>query len=167
MAAGKQAEITLDTNLRWQYAIRCYAAIDDVEFLFREFISDPTPKMIRAAYMNSLRQWLALGRENDYLLLGVVSKSYRNKTTSHNIMHLFHYISVEDAAKPETIEHLVEGLNNDLMPIRTLSYSHLLGLMPKEAWSIPYDPADPPQFRQKAVRAWVTLLMKKANPKDK
>jgi hypothetical protein len=154
-AAGKP--LSPDTYLRWQYAIRCYAAIDDVEFLFREFAADPTPLLIRGLDMQTLQQWLALGRENDYQMLDVVQKNYRSKTTSLNIMHLFHMISTEDAAKPGTYEHLIEGLNNDLMPIRTLCHSHLFGLVP-EGRKIFYDPAAPPQIRQRAVREWSMLI---------
>jgi hypothetical protein len=154
-AAGKP--MSPDTYLRWQYAVRCYAAIDDVEFLFREFAANPTPLLIRGLYMQTLEHWLAQGRDNDYVLLDVVQKNYRSKTTSHNIMRLFHLVSERDAGKPETYEHLIEGLNNDLMPIRVLSHSHLIGLVP-EGRKIFFDPAAPAEIRQKAVREWTMLI---------
>jgi hypothetical protein len=155
LAAGKP--ISPETYIRWQYAIRCYAAIDDKEVLFREFAANPTPLQIRGLYLGALQQWLAQERDNDYSLLDVVKKSYRNKTASLNIMHLFHLISAKDAVKPETYEHLIEGLNNELMPIRVLCHSHLIGLAP-EGRTIFYDPADQPELRLKAVRAWTKLI---------
>lgn len=155
LAAGKP--ISPDIYLRWQYAIRCYAAIDDVDFLFREFAAGPTPFMIRGLYLEALQHWIALGRDNDYRLLKAVEGNYRSKTTSLNIMHLFHLVSARDAAKPDTYEHLIEGLNNDLLPIRALSHSHLCGLEPK-GLKIPYDPAAPPEIRMRAVREWLALI---------
>ncbi len=155
LVAGKP--ISADAYIRWQYAIRCYAAIDNVEFLFSEFIANPTPLPIRGLYMQTLQQWIALGRPNDYLLLDVVQKNYRSKTASLNIMHLFHPTSERDSLKPETYEHLIEGLNNELMPIRMLSHWHLVNLEPM-GWKIPYDPAAEPQMRQRAVRDWLMLI---------
>jgi hypothetical protein len=146
-----------DTYLSWQYAIRCYTAIDGVDFLFREFAADTTPTAMRFLYMQALQQWIAQERENDYQLLEVLNKTYRPKTTSLNIMHLFHATSREDALKPGTYEHLIEGLNNELMPIRMLSHFHLINMVP-EGWKIPYDPGADAQFRKKAVREWLAMI---------
>ena len=156
LVAGKP--ISPDAYLRWQYNIRCCAAIDNVDLLFGEFIANPTPLPIRALYMQTLQHWISLGRENDYQLLDVVQKNYRSKTTSLNIMHLFHPITREEAFRPETYEHLIEGLNNELMPIRMLCHWHLVNLEPQGLQKIPYDPAAEPQLRQRAVRDWLTLI---------
>jgi hypothetical protein len=155
LVAGKP--IAPETFFRWRHAIRCYAAIDDVNFLFGEFSADMTPAQMRWIYMQTLQQWLALSRDNDYVLFEAVRKQYR-KTESVNIMRLFHMISSEAAAKPDTYEHLIEGLNNDLMPIRALSHFHLLNLAGQVGQKIAYDPSMPPQLRQKAVAAWLQVI---------
>lgn len=152
--AGKQ--ILPDTYIRWQYVIRCYAATDDADSLFRDFAANPTPLQIRGLYMQALQQWLTNGREYDYLLLDVVRKNYR-KTESLNILSLFHPTSAKDALKPETYEHLIENLNNDLLPIRALSHMHLFVLVP-EGRKIFYDPAVEAPIRMRAVREWLTIV---------
>ena len=67
---------------------------------------------MRGYYMLTLRNWIALDRDNDYKLLDVVRRNYR-KTESYNIMHLFHLIPNDRMMKPETYENLIEGLNDD------------------------------------------------------
>jgi hypothetical protein len=154
MVANKP--IQAETYVRWRHAIRCYAAIDDVNFLFGEFCSDTTPLPLRGLYMATLQQWLPQARDNDYILFEAVRKNYR-KTESVNIMQLFHPISREAMEKPDTWEHLIEGLNNDLMPIRALSHAHLFVLVPR-GQKIFFDPAAPAQIRQKAVREWLQII---------
>jgi hypothetical protein len=115
----------------------------------------------------TLQQWLGLNRDHDYQLLEVVRNYHKkSKFVPIKIMELFHSISGEDARKPATYQLLVEGLNNDLMPIRTLSHWHLLQLVPAGA-EIVYDPAMPPERRVRASRQWTDLITAPPKKKDK
>jgi hypothetical protein len=154
---GKGKVMSLETYTQWRFAILCYAAIDDIGTLFDLFAKDDTPLFVRGVCMMTLQQWLAQGRENDYEMLDVVRKNNIKKTASIKIMERFHMVSSADAAKPGTYQHLIEDLNNDLLPIRALSHWHLTGLVPA-GQAIPYDPAMPPQLRVAAVRQWMQLI---------
>ena len=155
MIGGKPPSV--DTYTQWRHAIRCYAAIDDVSTVYGEFARADTPIFIRGLCIPTLQQWLAWNRENDYELLETLRKNGHNKTVSVKIMELFHMISTEDAGKRVTYQNLIEGLNNDVLPIRTLSHWHLLNLVPAGG-NIAYDPAMPRDRREAAARAWVALI---------
>lgn len=156
--SSKEKQISVETYVLWRHAIRCSAAIDDVANLFDAFAQDTTPLFIRGACMMTLQQWLALSRDHDYQLLEVVRKANPDKKTASNkIMELFHSVSTEDARKQATYQRLIEGLNNDLLPIRTLSHWHLFNLAPAGR-EIPYDPAMPRLAREAAVRDWTRLI---------
>jgi hypothetical protein len=159
--------ITADTFTLWRHTIRCRAALDDIGTLYEEFAQDTTPIFIRGQCLQTLQQWLGLNRDHDYQLLEVVRNYHKkNKFVPIKIMELFHSISGEDARKPATYQLLVEGLNNDLMPIRTLSHWHLLQLVPAGA-EIVYDPAMPPERRVRASRQWTDLITAPPKKKDK
>jgi hypothetical protein len=114
--------------------------------------------------MYCLQQWLAMGRDNDYLLLDVLRKEYP-KQASIKMVELVHPPSVEDERKPITYQALIEDLDNDLLPIRFLSASHLYALAPA-GLSISYDAAMPRPERQAAVRAWRKLVRPGELPPD-
>lgn len=155
MTKGKA--MSLETYTQWRYSILCYAAIDDIGNIFELFTKDDSPLFVRGLCMMTLQQWLAQGREHDYDLLDVVRKSNIKRTPSIKIMERFHMVSSADAGKPATYQHLIEDLNNDLLPIRALSHWHLTGLVPA-GQAIPYDPAMPAQLRVGAVREWTRLI---------
>lgn len=157
-----QKEITMDKRISpetfalWRHVIRCSGSIDNVGAVFDEFAQEGTPLFIRGLCMQTLHSWVGLNRDNDYQLLAVLRKNYR-KTESIKIMELFHKITSEDARNPVTYQRLIEGLNNDLLPIRALCHWHLFALV-QAGHNIPYDPAAPRQVREAAVRAWTQLI---------
>jgi hypothetical protein len=150
--------MTPETFARWNHAIRCSSSVDDVSYLFDEFTGESTPPIIRRLCLSTLHQWLGLNRSHDEELYKVVFDSYKKKkTVAVKIMEMFHKISEADARKPGRYQILIEGLNNDLMPIRALSQWHLYALAPAGA-NIAYDPAMPRLNREAAVRAWLQLV---------
>jgi hypothetical protein len=149
---------SLDTFTQWRHAIRCEAAVDSISDVYDEFARTDTPIFIRGLCMQTLQQWIAWNRDQDYELLKAVKKYHNNKTTvSIKIMELFHGVSTDDARKPTTYQHLIENLNNDVLPIRTLSHWHLIKLAPAGG-EIPYDPAASAERRQMAIRQWIALI---------
>lgn len=154
-------QVSADTFSQWRHAIRCYAATDDMSQIVEQFGQEKTPIFIRGLCIDTIQKWLALGREQDYSLLSVLRDSYK-KTESVKIMELFHLISKEDARKPEKYQHLIEGLNNDLLPIRIMSHWHLSVLVPPQlpqGTKIPfYDPDMQAPARRAAQLAWTALI---------
>jgi hypothetical protein len=147
---------SLDTFALWRHAIRCSTAVDDVSTIYEEFAQPLTPIFIRGLCLQALQQWIAWNRDQDYQLLKAIRTS-QPKTVSVKIMELFHGISTDDASKPATYQHLIENLNNDVLPIRTLSHWHLLNLAPAGG-KIAYDPAMPQVQRRLAVGEWISLI---------
>ena len=72
-------------------------------------------------------------------------------------MELFHQISAENAAKPATYQNLIEGLNNDLLPIRSAE-PLAFDCAGAGGRGIAYDAAMPRQMREAAVRQWLMLI---------
>jgi hypothetical protein len=155
MAGGKPLP-SLDTFTLWRHAIRCSAAVDDVSTIYEEFAQPLTPIFIRGLDLQALQQWIAWNRDQDYQLLKAIRISHP-RTVSVKIMELFHGMSTDDASKPATYQHLIENLNNDVLPIRTLSHWHLLNLAPAGG-KIAYDPAMPQGQRRLAVSEWMNLI---------
>jgi hypothetical protein len=160
MTGGKPLP-SLDTFTLWRHAIRCSAAVDDVSTIYEEFAQPLTPMSIRGLCLQALQQWIAWNRDQDYQLLKAIRTSHPKtvsvKIMSVKIMELFHGISTDDASKPATYQQLIENLNNDVLPIRTLSHWHLVNLAPAGG-KILYDPAMPQDRRQLAVGEWKDLI---------
>jgi len=155
---GGDKRMSPETFALWNHAIRSSSSVDDVAHLFEEFANDKTPAIARRLILSTLHQWLALQRDHDQELFKVVLDSSKKKrTVAVKVMELFHKVSEADARKPGTYQVLIEGLNNELMPIRALSQWHLYALAPAGG-NIPYDPAIPRASREAAVRAWSQLI---------
>ena len=139
-----EKKISMYTYAQWRHAIRCSMAIDNISYLYEEFSSpDATPIFIRGQCLECLKHWLALGRENDYVLWEELKRNHR-PIEAVKIMELFHWVSLEDARNPRTYEYLIEGLNNDSLSIRILSHSTLFYLVPA---AIPTTRSPPPGSR--------------------
>ncbi len=157
--ASKQ--VSVDTFSQWRHAIRCYGATDEISRVVEQFGQERTHPFIRLLCIQTIQRWLAIDRNQDYALLAILQGSYR-KTESVKIMELLHYVSSEEARKPEKYERLIEGLNNDLLLIRALSHYHLMVLAPPQlpaGSKIPlYDPDMQAPARRAAVLAWQALI---------
>ena len=155
MPPGKP--LSLDTYTRWQHAIRCWAAVDDVYSIYDDFSHPDTPLVVRGLCLQTLRQWLAWGRDQDHKLFEDLRSFHKTSVMKGKIIGLLHGISREDERKPATYQLLIDGLNNDVLPIRTLSHWHLLNLAP-QGDKIAYDPAWPRDRRDQAIRQWQKLI---------
>jgi hypothetical protein len=153
---GKK-QISNDTIASWRYAVRCLRGIDKVDQLFATFALESTPLFIRGECLSCLQQWLALGRDNDYQLLAAMRGLNYPARPSIKMMELFRFVSVEDERNPGTYQVLIEGLNNELLPIRFLSAWHLYQLAPA-GLKISYDATMQRPEREAAVRAWMKLI---------
>jgi hypothetical protein len=152
---------SLETVALWQHAIRCSAAVDHLDALYRDFAAADTSPIARLMCRGALQNWLGWGYDSDYEMLAVVQKQQGNKRiVAEKIMKLFHPLPEEERQKPLAIDGLVEGLTNPSLAIRVLSHWHLSALYPAGG-EIPYDPS--PTFmsdagRRAAADAWMKLI---------
>jgi hypothetical protein len=156
---------SMDTFANWRHILTSRAAIDDVTHIYEDFQQEKTPIWIRGACLQVLRQWLTWNRENDYVLLEALRDYHGKQPVRVKIMELLHPISDRDAGDPARYQLLIDGLDNELLAIRTLSHAHLLQLIPAAApqlvpqvAKIHYDPAMARTERAPALAQWRKLI---------
>jgi hypothetical protein len=156
---AREKKMTFDTFVNWHHVLTTREAIDDITRIYDDFQQERTPSFIRGACIQLLQQWIAWNRENDFILLDTLRDYHAKQPMRVKIMELLHPIGRRDADKPVTYQMLIDGLNSDLLPIRTLSHWHLLQLLPQVAPQLlpqlaklpPYDPAMTAAQRASAV----------------
>jgi hypothetical protein len=160
--AAKEKPLSVDSILQWQHVVRCREALDDVKHIFQDLQDEGTPPPFRDICIQNLQQWIAWDRQNDFVMMNALETWYPNPKKENvriKMMELFHYFPESEAAKAETYQSLVDGLDNDLLPIRALSHWHLR-VLPKtaEGARIAYDPAWPREIRVQAQAVWNKYL---------
>src|ERR1019366_85255 len=66
LARGKG--LSLDAYVNWRHVIRCREAVDDISLILDDLQQENTPMFIRGQCVQSLQQWIAWDRDNDYQL---------------------------------------------------------------------------------------------------
>lgn len=140
-----------------QLALRGYGAIDDMATIIERFDQDTTTPDFRVTCVDILRRWIALKRDNAYVLLDQLKKRYNKPGAALKIVELLHYPSRQQLDDPLTYENLIEGLNNPVLPIRELSAWHLYFLVPAGR-KIAYSPTAPPMVREAAQNAYFSIV---------
>lgn len=136
-------------------AVRCYAAMDNLESLLDTF-QETSPLDVRLACVESLRHWVALERDNDYRLLDALKTKYK-AVAAQRIVELLHYVPPAQLNNPATYERLIDDLDNPLYPIRELSAWHLYQLV-RSGQKIRYGADAPKGIRQDAQLQWRRLI---------
>jgi hypothetical protein len=134
-------------------AVRCLGAMDDLPGLFDMLTQDK--KEQRDAAVETLRAWVALSRDNDYLLYDLANQRLK-ANEAEVFMTLLHGFSPASLSRPETYELLIEHLRHKQQPIRELAAWNLYHMVPA-AKNIPYDAADA-TMREKAYQMWLKLI---------
>jgi hypothetical protein len=156
----QKEKLSADTFALWRHAIRSMAAVDELARIYDEFSQERTPLFVRGVCLQQITQWLAWDRDNDYQFRDLMLKfNNKNKTVCNKIVELFHPVSAKDADDPMTYQLLIEGLDNDLLAIRTLSHWNLLILArSRPGGEIFYDPAMPRRDRLAAIARWRAFI---------
>ena len=131
------------------------AALDELSSVIEALEQEPAPDL-RWSAAESLRNWIAAGRDHDYKLYELLKSKYR-AFEAENIMTLLHGFSEKELANPDTYELLIGYLNHPQMPIRELAYQYLLRLAPA-GQKIRYSAAADATVRQQAQTAWRALI---------
>src|SRR5262245_49190721 len=96
-----------DPALR-KLAVRSYAALDELPKLV-EALGDKRQD-VRLAAIETLRQWCASSRDNDYKLLDALKGASYSQVEASNIVALLHSFSSAALARPETYDVLITQL---------------------------------------------------------
>jgi hypothetical protein len=136
-------------------ACSCLAALDEVSSVIEALEQEPAQDL-RWSAIESLRNWIAAGRDHDYKLYELLKSKYR-AFEAETIMTLLHGFGEKELANPDTYDLLIGYLNHPQMPIRELAYQHLLRLVPA-GQKIRYSAAADATVRQQAQTAWRGLI---------
>ncbi len=159
MVTSKEKLPAFATFVAWRHALHAKLALDDITYVFGVLSEEGTIPIFRGLCPQMLHDWVGLERDHDYQFLEMLRKrpfSY-NGITSVKIMELLHWIPQKELQTPAKYQQLIEGLNNELLPIRLLSYWHLF-LRVEAGRRIPYDATAPQSARAKAVQQWFELI---------
>jgi hypothetical protein len=140
-------------------AVRCFGALDDLADLV-DALSEEDKQEVRLAAVETLRSWIADGRDNDYKLLDVLRTKYK-RVEAENMIRLLHYLPPAETQKQETFAWLIDLLDNPKVALRELGAWHLYQLARTEAATIkvPYSASAPAEVRQRAQQEWMMLLV--------
>jgi hypothetical protein len=136
-------------------ACSCLAALDELSSVLEALEQEPAQDL-RWTAIESLRNWIAAGRDHDYKLYDLLKSKYR-PFDAENIMTLLHGFGEKELANPDTYDLLIGYLNHSLMPVRELAYLHLIRLVPA-GQKIRYSAAADAATRQQAQTAWRALI---------
>jgi hypothetical protein len=152
------ANLLKSTNRQEQIlVVRCFGALDNLPELVDALADEDRPD-VRQAAVDVLRGWITEGRNNDYILLGELSKKYL-KTESGSIMHLLHTFAPKDVRRTETFGYLIANLNNPKVVLRELAAWHLYRLAPGLGASVgPFVASAPAEQRDRVRLEWEKLL---------
>jgi hypothetical protein len=137
-------------------AVRCLAAIDDIERLI-EVLTTHKEKEVRWEAKDMLQVWIADKVNNDYVLFDTLQRSGYDKNQAAIFMQLLRNFGPKQLQEPGLYQALIEYLANDKPAIRELSYYHLWHLVP-DGRKIDYSFNMPAEQRRQAVAQWKKLI---------
>jgi hypothetical protein len=156
---GKAVDVGLaeflksNDRLARRTAVRCLGAMDDLAGLLDMINQENIDQRVTA--VETLIQWVALSRDNDYKLAELARQ--RLKANEADVfMTLLHGFSEQAVGRPETYELLIGYLKHNQIAIRELAAWNLYHMVPA-AQGIAYDAMDPAK-REKAYRQWLQLI---------
>jgi hypothetical protein len=136
-------------------ACSCLAALDELSSVIEALEQEPAPDL-RWSATESLRHWIAAGRDHDYRLYELLKSKYR-AFEAETIITLLHGFGEKELANPDTYDLLIGYLNHPQMPIRELAYRELIRVVPA-GQKIRYSAAADATTRQQAQTAWRALI---------
>jgi hypothetical protein len=106
----------------------------------------------------ALRHWIGRGPGQDQRLYrGLIESGGFSPVDAEAVLQLLHSFGDADLARPETYEVLIDYLSHDRLALRGLAYWHLIRLVPAGK-EFGYNPLDPKEAREAAVRKWKQLI---------
>jgi hypothetical protein len=136
-------------------AARSLGAISDLPSLV-EALDQPKFADLRWAAIETLHNWVATGRDNDYKLFEVLKAKYKNKE-AEIIMEMVHGLPEAESRRPERYEQLIDYLVNPNLVIRELGALQLYKWVPAGR-GIPYSAAADSATRERSELLWRALI---------
>lgn len=121
-----------------------------------EVLDPPANDDARRTARETLLDWLAADRDNDYVLYGLLEDKYR-KVQSERIMGLMHGLSKKDLSDPTKYEELIELLDNSNAIVREMAAFRLYQAVPMGR-GIPYSAWDTADLRRAAMDQWRFII---------
>jgi hypothetical protein len=155
-----------DETPLYQRVLCLYAlsAIDDVQKLLDVLNNeDPMRAIFRDVAIFTLRRWISRSSDAGNQLYdpkkktGMLIKRYESKE-AETILVLLHDFSDSDRQDKTTYYALVGYLKSTKIAIRELALWHLLRLCGPNRPEMPFDPAGPPDQREKVADEWKKLI---------
>jgi hypothetical protein len=139
-------------------AVYSLAALGELNRLGDVLADRQQPPEVREAAIQALRHYLGSDPAHDvkfYHLL--VDEKKMSPAHAEIIADLLHTPGEADIGRPELYETLIEYLKHERLGIRELAKWHLNRLVPAGR-TIKYDPAGPPEERERAYQQWKKLI---------
>jgi hypothetical protein len=153
--ADKEAD-KMRAALDRELAVTGFGAIDDLPHLV-DALSDPKHPEVREVAIEALRHWIGRAPGQDAQL----AKYLRSKgfSAGHTtiILQLIHSFGPDQLEEPATYDLLIADLRHEKLAIRELAAWHLYRLV-QAGRDIPYDPTGSAEARDKAYKAWKSLI---------
>ena len=143
-----------DASLR-RLACSSLGAVDEISGLLEQLEQEQAPDL-RACAIDTLRHWIAAGRDHDYKLFELLKAKYR-AIEAENMLTLLHDLSPRDKANPDTYDLLINYLNHPQLPLRELAWWNLFQLVPA-GQKIRYSATADAATRQQAQAQWRALI---------
>jgi hypothetical protein len=144
-------------------AVRCLAAIDALPDLIDALGDDQKPSEVRIETVSALRHWIGRSEDQERKLFdpklragALIDKQYR-LAEAEWIMMLLHPFAEQQQRNPDTYSLLIELLKHEKLALRELAYFHLVHLAPAGR-TIPYNPAEGTEQRERAYEQWKKLI---------
>jgi hypothetical protein len=156
LAAADQESDKTRAALDRELAVTGLGALDDLAHLV-DALSDPKHPEVRAIAVDTLRHWIGRAPGQDSQLAKYLrSKDYSPAHTTI-LLQLLHSYGADEIDDPLTYDLLISYLRHEKLAVRELAAWHLYRLAPA-GQNIAYDPAGPAEERDKAFKAWKTLI---------
>jgi hypothetical protein len=144
-------------------AVLSLGALDAVPQLIDALGDDQRTPDVRGVAIFTLRHWLGRNDDQERKLFDprtkagvLIDKKYR-LTEAQMLLELLHPFGVQQINSPETYSWLIDKLRHEKMAIRELAYWHLVRLAPAGR-TIPYNPAEGIEQRERAYELWKKLI---------
>ncbi len=156
-----------DDPLERRIAVLMMGATDSLEKLGDALTNAKHPDVWDAAVV-ALRHWIGRAPGQDMrLYTALIAKRGFTPVQAEAVLSLLHSFGDEDLNTPETYETLIDYLQSDKLGLRGLAYWHLIRLVP-QGQKLGYEPTDPKDKRDAAVKRWRELIpVGKLPPKPK
>jgi hypothetical protein len=163
LAAEKSVGEAIDTLLKSddpaerQAAVYLMGATDDLKRLGEALTGAQHPDVWDAGVL-ALRHWIGRGPGQDQKLYrALTEKAGMPAAQAETVLHLLHGLSAEDLQHPVAYQVLIRLLGSDRLGVRGLAYWHLSRLVP-DGRNLGYNPLDPPEKREAAIKRWKELI---------